>query len=325
MAKEVFMAFAILRVAKIKSVGGLLAAAHHNLRTREVPNADPVKTAENEAKTGLKAQEVVVALKERLKLVKRAVRADAVLAVEYMVTASPDFFQDREKGAAFLTASLAWIEKRHGKGNVLQAVVHHDETTPHLHCIITPIRFKEKKYTHKETKKTTVKKVVALDAKHYFGGKDKIKEMQTVFTNEVAGDFGLKRGVSKEKTKATHIQIKEWYAKALADLAGGGVRGKEEEKTVPLAPTPPTPAPEKPKVLLTEAGRKALETYAVDLGVKVVECDEKLAIAIASAEIGGDDPEPVSVVAVLKMAETAGKARAPAQTVAARQDYQREL
>ena len=48
-----------------------------------------------------------------------------------------------------------------------------------------------------------------LNAKHYFGGKAKMAELQTDFAN-VAAPFGLVRGIPK--SEATHTPVSEWWA-----------------------------------------------------------------------------------------------------------------
>ena len=47
-----------------------------------------------------------------------------------------------------------FLDKRYGKENVVCAVVHYDETTPHLHYAFIPVTFdeknKKKKYPQKK-------------------------------------------------------------------------------------------------------------------------------------------------------------------------------
>lgn len=46
----------------------------------------------------------------------------------------------QEKQQAFFRQSLDFIANRYGKENILSAVIHMDEKTPHMHVDLTPIR-----------------------------------------------------------------------------------------------------------------------------------------------------------------------------------------
>jgi hypothetical protein len=88
------MAYAILRVEKVKMSGprGLAAVAGHLARTRPTPNADPAR--EVRALVGLDPEADVMALLPE----KR--RRDATVAVEFLLTASPEYFRPHDPSAA---------------------------------------------------------------------------------------------------------------------------------------------------------------------------------------------------------------------------------
>ena len=83
------MPYAILRTAKLKTVGNIIGSLSHNYRTRETPNADPSREADNfhQIKTQKDAAEAI------RKRIPAKHRKDAVLCIEYMITASPEFFE----------------------------------------------------------------------------------------------------------------------------------------------------------------------------------------------------------------------------------------
>ena len=58
-------------------------------------------------------------------------RKDAVLAVEYVMTASPEWWKEAtpRQQAEFFARSEQWLEKKYGKDRVVAAVVHRDEAT----------------------------------------------------------------------------------------------------------------------------------------------------------------------------------------------------
>ena len=66
------------------------------------------------------------------------VRKNAIYAIELMLTASskrPDDFDE----VGWVRDSLKWVEDKFGKENIVFAVLHRDETTPHIHVQIIPI------------------------------------------------------------------------------------------------------------------------------------------------------------------------------------------
>jgi hypothetical protein len=185
------MAFAILRAEKLKTMGNIGGSLAHNYRTIDTPNANPSQTPNNFH--SLKDSEAVkAAISERLPEKRRS---DAVLCVEYMITASPEWqgWNDERQNEYFKQA-VDWLEQRHGKHNVVATSIHRDETTPHLIAYVVPL--------DQDTGK--------LNAKKFLGGKAKLAEMQSSFSNHVK-NLGLKRGI--EGSKAKHTRIKEYYAK----------------------------------------------------------------------------------------------------------------
>ncbi len=45
----------------------------------------------------------------------------------------------RDEQDAYFRRALEWIEDRHGKENVLSAVIHRDEATPHMTVMTIPL------------------------------------------------------------------------------------------------------------------------------------------------------------------------------------------
>ncbi|WP_171499085.1 plasmid recombination protein, partial [Acinetobacter junii] len=68
-------------------------------------------------------------------------RKNAVLAIEYLITASPEWsgWQNKEKEQEFVKRSVEWLQQKHGKENVIATSIHRDETTPHLIAYVVPI------------------------------------------------------------------------------------------------------------------------------------------------------------------------------------------
>lgn len=180
--------FAILRTKKLKTFGNIAGSLSHNYRTRDTPNADVSRTHDNRH-TRKTAQQAESAIRARIPEKRRK---DAVLCVEYLITASPDWSgwtDDRKEN--YFREALDWLKERHGAENVCAVTIHEDESTPHLVAYVVPI---------KDNK---------LNCKHFLGGREKLRDMQTSFANRVSR-FDLSRGV--EGSRAHHTTIKQYYA-----------------------------------------------------------------------------------------------------------------
>lgn len=184
------MSFAILRVQKLKTFGDIGGSLSHNYRNRETLNADSERAHLNEH--GIDTNEKCMsAIRDRIPEKRRK---DAVLCIEHLVTASPDWDGwGTLKEVEFFQQSKNWLEKKYGKKNVISTTIHRDETTPHLVAYVVPL--------DEETGR--------LNAKKYIGGSRlTLSQMQTEFAQSVQS-VGLKRGL--EGSKAKHTSIREYY------------------------------------------------------------------------------------------------------------------
>lgn len=193
-------AFAILRIKKHKNIGNLVGVARHHNREIACPTADPAKTRLNRAwgaavegskAVGSKMREII---KEAQSNAKRKFRSDSVKGVEYMLTASNEWWRTASKKdrLGYLTRARQWVEDRHGKGSVVASWLHLDERSPHLHIIVVPLQDG------------------VLNAKHFFGGAEKMEAMQDDFWETCGQPYGLSRGV--RKSAEIHTPVKDWWA-----------------------------------------------------------------------------------------------------------------
>ena len=182
--------YAIMRHTKHKAGGNLRASLQHNFRERETLNADEERTPDNEHLISSSTNEVIDRMNQRL---PDKVRKNGVVAVEYLMTASPDFFKDadEQKQKEFFNRSMEYLGEKYGKENIVSATIHRDETTPHLSAFVVPIT-----------------KDGRLCANDFLNGRKLLSEEQTKYAEKMA-DLGLERGV--EKSKARHTTIKEYY------------------------------------------------------------------------------------------------------------------
>ncbi|WP_228336237.1 MobV family relaxase [Klebsiella variicola] len=187
--------YAILRIGKIK-MGKVNAAAFHNLRLRETFNADPEKKDQNKILVGSKD------LKGDLKnhLAKNGIekfRKDAVVLAEVLLTASPEFFNnaDSMKKEDWERAQVNFLKEKYGE-DLLQAVIHYDETTPHIHAMICPI-----------VRDTNGPRLCMKDHKN-LSGKHNLTRLQSAYARDM-DHFGLERG--QRKSNIHHQDIKSFY------------------------------------------------------------------------------------------------------------------
>ncbi|MET0623595.1 MAG: MobV family relaxase [Pyrinomonadaceae bacterium] len=190
------MAFGIARMTKQKG-GGVGSSGHHNDRTRETPNADPERQHLNRVLVG-NEQNVREAVSRIIEEHGGRPRRDSVEAVEYVLTASPEWFveQDpekyRQKVDRFVEQAVKFLEDPRSGGKLAKAVLHMDERTPHVQAHKVPIDPEGK-----------------LNAKHYFGGRGKMVAVQDLY-HEYTQPLGLERG--RRGSRATHQRVKQFYA-----------------------------------------------------------------------------------------------------------------
>jgi len=174
------MAFAIMRMAKIKETRGVVMTLDHNNRERMPKNADPEKSAKNQTYGG----STLESMNRYHQLLPGKVRKNAVLAVELVFTASKDF---KGKWTDYVNDCMGWAGELFGKKNLLHWAYHKDEETPHLHIMFVPVHDGK------------------LNSKHFIGGhRDRMAELQTDFWEKVGRPHGLERGKPAEETRAKH-------------------------------------------------------------------------------------------------------------------------
>jgi Plasmid recombination enzyme/Toprim-like len=212
------MSYAILRFKKLKNLTGknsLAGSAKHNFRENNVPNADPERTHLNKT-SGMDSVHAVSSKIEEILESCPLVRKNAVVAVEYLITASPEWFKERPSiiHEAYFDKAEQWLKNKHGAENVVAVTRQYDETTPHICAYVVPIDSRGR-----------------LNASAFFDGQKMLSDMQTDFAEKCGHPFGLNRGI--EKSGAKHQTIREYYAKIQAPTP-------EIRTQVPPEPAPPT-------------------------------------------------------------------------------------
>lgn len=185
------MNYTIMRIKKL-TLPGAQAMAKHALRACEVPNADPSRTDQNVL---LKAPGDFKAVMELIKLrtgpLKK--RHDAVCVIELLIAASPLAFEplSAQLQRHYFDDALQWVNEKfgHDLDNIVLAVIHLDEATPHLQILLTPINNGK------------------LEANKMIGGPAGLSQLQTSFHAEVGVKYGMKRGLKGSRAKHVPMQV----------------------------------------------------------------------------------------------------------------------
>jgi len=198
--------YAICRTAKIKTLSGLKAHAGHAARTRETLNADSFLSQFNPVLIG--SGDPVADAESRLAILPKPPRKNGVLAIDVLLTASPEYFRpgevdkaglfDADRLEAFNEKAVEWVKAYFGKENVVSAICHIDENTCHISGTVVPLIFFPRKKGHP----------IRLNASHWLDGKKKLQAMQDSFA-EAMRPLGLQRG--QKGSTARHQDVKRYY------------------------------------------------------------------------------------------------------------------
>jgi hypothetical protein len=209
--------YAILRTSKIKTGAKIAAADKHNSREWHPDNASDTEGGV------FRVYGKPDALKTHTDLMTRAgikPRKNAVLAVEYMATFSPEM-QGKISRKEWVKANIAHFKKEHPQG-LLAIDLHTDESTDHLHILAAPII---KKKVRGEMK-------WRLSAKDFFNGKKAMIDLQDRYANAMT-PMGLERGV--RGSTAHHASIKEFYTELDTEITKAA---KQAERAAEKLPDP---------------------------------------------------------------------------------------
>ena len=128
------------------------------------------------------------------------VRKDAVLMCSFVVGSDREFFGrlSPSEQQQFFVDCTRFFAERYGEENIISAVVHMDETTPHLHLNLIPIANGR------------------LCAKQLFDRKE-LQNLQSDFHSVVGKKWNLQRG--KEGSQAKHLDTAAYKLKKISEAA----------------------------------------------------------------------------------------------------------
>lgn len=150
--------------------------------------------------------------------IKRKVQKNASPGFEFVISASEDWNKDwktnpksKELWENYFENATKWMEEKYGADIILNKTQHWDETTPHMHFLVTaivPLSEKELKNPKNEGRKWK------FSSSEFLGGRDGMRKLHTEFWDEVGKNFGLDRG--EVNSRAKHSDLKK-YKKAMEE------------------------------------------------------------------------------------------------------------
>ncbi|WP_410075184.1 MobV family relaxase [Bacteroides sp.] len=212
------MGYAVLHLEKAKGTDSRMSA--HIERTVHPKNADRTRTHLNrelvQFPEGVRNRTQAIAHRIETAGIRRKVSANQVKAIRILLTGSnKDMKQMEAEGRIedWCNDSLKWIRETYGEQNLVSAVLHMDEKTPHIHATVIPIVTGERRKAGQEEqngkKKYRKKNLqdVRLCADDVMA-RHRLKHYQDTYA-QAMNKYGLQRGV--DGSLAKHISTMQYY------------------------------------------------------------------------------------------------------------------
>lgn len=134
------------KMADVRRLGNELSR-DKNYKCRD-GRIDPDRTPDNyvmdmQYKHGMRVRSagtLLAELKSRLNEVPHSSRRDLNVISSWITTCPQELLDDPAKVRRFFEVTYQFVQERYGKENVLQGFVHTDETTPHIHIPLVPVK-----------------------------------------------------------------------------------------------------------------------------------------------------------------------------------------
>ena len=202
------MSYAIIRNEKLTRVEAQGAYIHNARRSKGHTNKDI-----DNGRTHLnfyckKNEQTYIKEFDRIKKeydLKGHIRSNSIILCEMMITSDNEFFDKigLEETKRYFRESYKFVcnYKNLGEKYIVSAVVHLDETTPHMHLIYIPV------IHTKDKEGNEIDKICARENRR---GRDSYRDLQNEFHKYITSKgFELERGLPIEETGAKHQKIEE--------------------------------------------------------------------------------------------------------------------
>ncbi|WP_374548843.1 MobV family relaxase [Flavobacterium sp.] len=210
------MSYTVLHLEKAKGNDSGMSA--HIERTVHPKNADASRSHLNKEMIaypeGIKNRTSAIQNRLDNANLKRKIGTNQVRAIRIMLSGTHETMKEIEKNKQldnWCKDNLNWLKETFGEENLVSAVLHMDEKTPHIHATIIPIVTGERRKAKKDSNPQTYKKknsnanrLCADDVM----ARNKLKHYQNTYAAAMA-KYGLRRGI--EGSEAKHISTSEYY------------------------------------------------------------------------------------------------------------------
>lgn len=203
------MSYAIIRNEKLTRAQAMGAYKHNERKTRNHSNKN-IDSTKTELNYYLKKNELSYIkefdkIKEKYDL-KGQIRSNSNIMCEMVFTSDQKFFDKigYEESKRYFEESYKFIceYKNLGEQNIISAVVHMDEDTPHMHLLFIPVIHTTDKQGNK------IDKVCCRD---FWKGKNSYRDLQNSYFNHISEKgFKLERGELVEVTNREHYSVQEY-------------------------------------------------------------------------------------------------------------------
>lgn len=206
-----------MHLEKAKGTDSRMSA--HIERTVHPKNADRTRTHLNrelvQFPEGVRNRTQAIAHRIETAGIRRKVSANQVKAIRILLTGSnKDMKQMEAEGRIedWCNDSLKWIRETYGEQNLVSAVLHMDEKTPHIHATVIPIVTGERRKAGQEEQNGKKKyrknpQDVRLCADDVMA-RHRLKHYQDTYA-QAMNKYGLQRGV--DGSLARHISTMQYY------------------------------------------------------------------------------------------------------------------
>lgn len=238
------MGYCFMKFEKVKTAQHMGNIQKHNLREKDIANADRSLSHLNDEMVSLNGKNLADVWKERMNELEgcrtRKIRNDAVKVLEIVTTFSRED-RDRVDIEKWKEDNKKWLEETFNadKGkygdNILSMVFHADEPgNVHIHTVVIPIDDKGH-----------------LNASYYVGSPAQVTELQNSYGAAMHEKHGLERGI--KGSRASHQDLSRFYTQ-INKAANPEIPKWEKEDTV-------------------ESYQKKVEEKLQELGFKIVELE----------------------------------------------------
>lgn len=200
------MPYQVINIQKLKCRVAITSTSNHNLRTHLSENVGQSRLSHNEFFIGSPTMDFNGLFKEKLETLTTKPKKDSVTCLNLIFGASAEFFIENDQAVAeWKQRTLEFVENKFGRDNILYAVCHNDEMTPHIHFAVVPIINGK------------------LNCKGHINGPAGLRAFHTEYNNQVKS-LGLTRGRERSVRKSGHGELVDFYQRvnvSAADLEKG--------------------------------------------------------------------------------------------------------